>query len=191
MGIFKLPEGYSEIKRVNLQKDKKLAIILNVGALIIAVALFIVGGIFVPFSFEISEENLLVSLLKLFGVLVAIVLYLVAHEMVHGIFIKKYSGKKAKYGFTGFYAYAGSDAYFKRPQYIIIALAPVVIFGVIFLLLNIFLPKEYFWPIYFIQIMNLSGAIGDFYITFLVNRLPADILTKDEGFSMIIYSKTK
>ena len=191
MGIFKLPDGYSEIKRVNLQENKKLAILLNIGALIIMGILFIIGVNFVPISFEIKEDNLLGTLLTLLGVFFAVIIYIVAHELVHGIFIKKYSGKKAKYGFTGLYAYAGSDAYFNRRNYIIIALAPVFVFGIIFLLLNILLPKEWFWAIYFIQIMNISGAVGDFYIIWLVNRLPTDILTKDDGPSMIIYSKKK
>jgi len=138
MGIFELPEGYSEIKRVNLQKDIKAAVIVNVLALIIAVITAFIGGIIVPFSFDniVDGESinaLLISMLKLFCILPAMVAYFFGHEFVHGIFIKKYSGRKAKYGFTGLYAYAGSDAYFNKRQYLMIALAPVVFFGIVFL----------------------------------------------------------
>jgi len=157
MGIFTLPDGYSEIRRVNMQKDKKIAILINVGALVIAVLLFIAGYIFVPFEWgnlEIVTEsstrivNLLLSLLSILAIIPATALYIVGHELTHGAFIKIFSGKKAKYGFTGLYAYAGSDAFFNRRQYIIIALAPIIIFGVLLLLLNILLPNRWFWFIY-------------------------------------------
>jgi len=189
MGIFELPEGYREIKRVNLQKDKKVAIGVNLAALVIAAVVFAVGNAFVPFSLRIGAENLSAYALGCLGVAVAMIAYLVAHELVHGIFIKRYSGKKAKYGFTGLYAYAGSDAYFGRRQNITIALAPVVVFGVLFLLLNIALPRQWFWPIYFLQIINLSGAAGDLYITALMKKLPADVLTTDVGVEMVMYSR--
>ena len=190
MGIFELPEGYSEIKRINLQKDKKLAVLVNIGAVIIAIALFFLGLFIVPFEITIKGDvaGILLSPLPFF---LSIILYLLSHELIHGLFIKKYSGKRARYGFTGLYAYAGSDAFFNKRQYIIIALAPVVLWGAVFLLLNIFLPVEFFWSVYFLQIINLSGAAGDFYITLLVIRLPADILTNDEGVAMVIYSRAE
>lgn len=191
MGVFELPEGYSEIKRVNLQKDKKLAIFINVGALIIMIALFIIGNIIAPFHFEtfMEPKNLLTLMAILFVVLLAIIAYMVTHELVHGIFFKKYSGKKAKYGFTGLYAYAGSEAYFSKRQYLIIGLAPVVLLGLIILLFNILFPEKWFWAIYVIQIVNLSGAAGDIYMAWLMSRLNEDVLIKDEGISMSIYSR--
>ena len=191
MGIFELPEGYEKIREVNLQQDKKTALLVNLGAVAIAVVMVIAGGIFVPLSFEISAYDLTLFLLRVLLIVAAMVVYVVAHELIHGVFIKKYSGKKAKYGFQGLYAFAGSDAYFNKKNYIVIALAPVVVFGVIFLLLNIFLPKNLFWPVYLLQIVNCSGAAGDIYITFLMNRLPDDTLTGDAGISMEMFSKIK
>jgi len=191
MGVFDLPEGYSEIKRVDFLKNKKLALFINAGALVIMAAMFFLGIFFVPLSFTVDAGQLVPLLLKAAGGLLAIVLYLIAHEWVHGIFIKKFSGKKAKYGFVGLYAYAGTDAYLNKRHYIVVALAPVVLFGVAFLALNLFSPRAWFWGVYLLQIMNLSGAVGDLYITWLMSRLPADVLTNDEGVAMVIYSKTK
>jgi len=192
MGIFELPEGYTEIRRVNLQKDIKLAILINVVALIIVALLVLIGLTITPMSIPFTTgnlPNLLVYSLDLLILLIGLIAYLISHEFVHGVFIKKYSGKKAKYGFTGIYAYAGSDAYFNKRHYLIIALAPVVFFGVIFLLLNLFLPLTWFWLIYFFQIFNLSGSAGDFYVAYLMLKSPDDVLTTDEGFEMILYSK--
>ena len=57
------------------------------------------------------------------------------------------------------------------------------------MLLNIFLPESWFWVVYFVQIINLSGAAGDIYIAGLMSRLPADILIYDEGVAMNIYAR--
>jgi hypothetical protein len=189
MGIFELPEGYHEIKSVDFLNDKKLAIVVNLCALLLAICLFILGNFRVSFQIIIGSDNLIASILGALGLIIGVVLYLVLHELTHGFFIKKYSGRKARYGFTGMYAYAASDAFFTKHQYIIIALAPVVIFGCFFLLLNILLPGNFFWLIYFMQIMNISGATGDFYITYLMSRLPADVLTTDVGVVMKMYSR--
>jgi hypothetical protein len=185
MGIFDLPVGYAEDKRIDLQNNKKQAVIVNALAFAIMIAMFIIGRIFVPLHIIIDVP----LVLKTAGLLLALAAYVIIHELIHGAFFKKYSGKKAKYGFTGLYAFAGSDAYYYKRQYIIIGLAPVVLCGIVLLLLNIFLPEEWFWGVYFIQIMNLSGAAGDFYVAQLMNRLPADILIKDEGAAMNIYSR--
>lgn len=188
MDMFHLPDGYRELKSVNMQKDKKLAVFVNVLALVIAVLLFLIGNKLVYVLDHFASGDMNSALFRMVFLLVSVVLYLFAHELIHGIFIKKYSGKKAKYGFTGLYAYAGSDAFFNKRQYGIIALAPVAFFGALCLALNLFLPSEFFWPVYFIQIINLSGAAGDFYITWLAGRMPADVLIRDEGVSMTMFS---
>lgn len=88
------------------------------------------------------------------------VLYLVLHELVHGICMRAFSGVRPHYGFTGLYAYAGSSAYFGKKPYIVIALAPIVVWGAVLAILNLLVPASWFWPVYFIQIINVSGAAG-------------------------------
>ena len=98
MGIFELPEGYAEIKRVNLKKDKKLAVLLNIAVLIIAAALVPIGLAVTPIYFSSIIESGYDFSIHMFILIFGIIVYMVGHELVHGIFIKKYSGKKAKYG---------------------------------------------------------------------------------------------
>jgi hypothetical protein len=113
----------------------------------------------------------------------------VLHELVHGIFMKHYSGVKPKYGFTLLYAYAGSTAYFNKKSYIIIALAPVVIWGIVLGVLCAVLPVSWFWVFYFIQMGNISGAAGDAYVTYKMLTFPKDILVNDTGVAMTVYTK--
>ena len=104
---FVLPDGYEERCRIDLQKDRGLSLLVNGLALVV----FIVGGIighrFVPVHiFYSMSEGMLLYFIRLAAMFGGAVLYIFLHEFVNGIFIKYYSGRKAKYGFTGLYAYA-------------------------------------------------------------------------------------
>lgn len=187
--LVELPAGYVEIEKIDLQKDKKTALLVNVFALFIAVPMLIFGAVFVPLTalFDFSAEPW-TYFSKWIFLLVGIILYMVLHELVHGVCMKHFSGAKVHYGFTGMYAYAGSEAYFNKKSYIIIALAPVVVWGFVLLLLNFLVGTSWFWCVYFIQICNISGAAGDVYVTYKFSKMPEDILIQDIGVSMTVYS---
>ncbi len=182
-----LPVGYKEILSVDLQKDKRLMLAVNGAAIAIAAIMAVIGIMIRPISLSLGSEGLNRLMISLVIISVGTVVYMVLHEAVHDIFMRCFSEVKPHFGFTGIYAYAGSDAYYGKLPYIIIALAPVVIWGIVLLVLNIFIPA-FFWPIYFIQITNISGAAGDFYVTLKFMKLPADILVRDTGVSMTVYA---
>ena len=186
-----LPEGYEEVLSVDLQKNKKLALFVNILAIVISILLAVPMHFFVPITTLFSMENGLVSYFIRFASLVVLmVLYTVLHELVHGVAMKLCGTKKVKYGFTGMYAFAGSEEYYGKGPYIFIALAPVVLWGIIIAVINPFVPVDWFWVVYWIQIVNLSGAAGDIYVTSKFSRLPKDILVRDEGVSMKVYSRS-
>lgn len=187
-----LQEGYTEIFRLNLQKDKRAALLVNGLALLIGAGLVAVGRLFVPLSALFDWRGSLATYLLRFGVFLALlVLYMVLHELVHGICMKRFSGAPARYGFTGLYAYAGSDAYFGKTSYRIIALAPVMVWGFVLTVILLFLDGAWFWIVYLLQVCNLSGAAGDFYVVWKFSHFPPDILVQDTGTAMTVYSATR
>ena len=122
-----LPDGYREVDSVDLQRDKKTAILVNGLALLIAAAMVIPAALFVPFSTLFTQEDGLVApLWKTLVLLVSLLAYMLLHELIHGIVMKALGTEKVKYGFTGMYAFAGSDDYYDKKGYIAIALAPVI-----------------------------------------------------------------
>ncbi len=183
-----LPEGYKEIKQIDLQKDKKLAGLVNGLAFIVMAAMVIPMLFIVPIKSFMADGKIF-YLVKLGVVVVGMIAYIVLHELVHGIVMKYYSKIKPTYGFTGMYAYAGSSAYFCKKHYIVIALAPIVLWGVVLFILNLLVPTGWFWVVYLIQMMNISGAAGDLYVSVSFSKLPEDILINDTGVSMTIYSQ--
>ena len=187
--VEKLPEGYEKIYSVDLQKNKKLSLLVNGIAVAIMILMVVPMRFLVPIRATFSPEKLGGYFGKLALTLALLVLYIVLHEAVHGIAMKICGTKKVKYGFTGLYAFAGSSDYYGKGAYIFIALAPVVLWGAVLAVVNVFIPPEWFWVVYFIQINNISGAAGDFFVTVKFSRLPKDILVQDYGVGMTVYSK--
>jgi len=185
-----LPEGYNKIYAIDLQKNKRIALLVNLLAIVIAVLLAVPMHFVVPFFSMLSMENGMQNYMLRFGAfLVFVVLYMILHEFVHGIAMKICGTKKVKYGFTGMYAFAGSKDFYGKKAYIFIALAPVVFWGIVLAIVNLFVSVEWFWVVYLIQIINVSGAAGDLFVTVKFSRLPRDILIQDYGVGMTVFSK--
>lgn len=185
-----LPEAYQEIYTVDLQKERKTALLVNL------IALFLAAALIVPMLFLVPISGLFVPargfgslLFRLFSFVVLMLAYFVLHELVHGVAMKLCGTEKVKYGFTGMYAFAGSDDYYSKKAYIFIALTPVILWGIVLAVINPLVPLEWFWVIYLIQVTNISGAAGDLFVTVRFSRFPKDILVRDCGVGMTVYSK--
>ena len=185
-----LPEGYCEIYSVDMQKDKRIAVFVNLLAAVIGVLLAVPMHFAVPISTLFGmERGIYAYMLRLGALAAASVLYIILHELVHGIAMKICGTKKVKYGYTGLYAFAGSNDYYDKRAYIFIALAPIVFWGIVLAVLNVLVPRDWFWVVYFIQIFNLSGAAGDLFVTIKFSKMPSDILVSDSGVGMRVFAK--
>lgn len=186
----KLPEGYKEIKSIDLQKDKKLSLFISIFSLVLAVITILSGMIFVPFTHFIfvDANSSMADVLRPLIVIPFIIIYVILHEAIHGIFFKVFGKGKLRFGLTLMYAYAGSEGFYNKKSYTIISLAPVVILGIIIGIITMHSTDKWFWFIYLVQVANISGAAGDLYVTSLMRKLPEDILIHDDGVSMQMYS---
>ena len=185
-----LPEGYQPLCSIDLQKNKKLATMINLAALFIGLAMAAAALPFVPLSvlFDI-EKGTVRFLLRFAALLAGILLYLLAHELTHAAAMKVFGAKHFKFGFTGLYAYAGSPTtYFDRRSYLCTALAPLLIWGIVFSVLTAVVPRDWFWVAYWLQIVNVSGAAGDVYVAVKTIRAPKGTLAQDDGVSMRFYA---
>ena len=182
--VKQLPDGYGERIKIDLQKNKTEALLVNGLALVIMLVLIEIGHLVVP-----VQALLRLGITKLLLMVIGVLLYLVLHELTHAVCMKYYGAEKVKFGYTGLYAYAGSDAYFGKKPYIVIALAPVVVWGVVLLILNLLAGDGWFWVVWLIQVSNLSGAAGDLYVTAKLSKMSADILIQDSGVSMTVYER--
>lgn len=180
-----LPAGYDLYDTLDMAKNRSEFIRINIGGLIITVAMFAAGWMRVPPVNAFASEAF--NIIAFIAVLaVGTIVYILAHEWVHGVFIRIFTGEKAEFGIIAKagMAYAKSSWFFTRLPYIIIALAPVVIWGIVFEYFLGELSEVYFWHLYMFQIFNVSGAVGDLYVSWKVLRMPKNLLILDEGTSM-------
>lgn len=99
------------------------------------------------------------------------------------------SREKPHFGFTLMYAYAGSEVYFGKAAYLIISVSPVLLWGVLLAVLTAALPTAWFWPLWMVQVLNISGSAGDFYVFFKILSKPGSVLIQDNGTAMRVYER--
>lgn len=160
------------------------------GISILLAVLMIVAGCFIVhpsvfFGATGMEEYIAIAVL-----VVGAVVYIVLHELTHGVFLSAFTRTKPKFGFVGWAAYCGNEAYCNKPCYAVVALSPLVVWGIVFGVLNVFFHDGvWFWVIWFLQTMNVAGAAGDLFVSFKLLFYPKEILVQDTGLAMTVYRR--
>ena len=181
--------GYKECTKIDLVKNKKEALLVNIYGIIIMVVmavfipLLIMGGI-IEFNLETTFPLFFIVLL------ISLILYIPLHEIVHGIVLKKYTDEKLSFGWKLVYAYCGSkEAVVDGKEYYAVALAPLLVFSVVFISLMVLNPSlSLVW--YVMEIMNVSGSVGDIYVSIKLRKEKSrDILITDSGTDMSFWSR--
>lgn len=183
-----LPTDYDLYERVDLGCDRKALRTMVIWTFVMLAAMITHMGFIhpLPNAFDMPGFRIVTALIAM---LVGIIVYILLHEGVHGMFIKLFTGTNPTYGFDLKHgmAYTGSTWFFKKQPYIIIALAPMIVWGVVLGLLLADVPENYYWYLYTIQIVNVTGSAGDLYVACRLLRRPKSILIFDSGNAMNFY----
>ena len=193
-----LPGTYQLSANLNLAKDIKLAIALNIASLGMFAGSVLLSFKFLqvlrPSLFTDPSEGLfsgylsgtfLVTLIILISVIIGMIFL---HEAIHGLFFWLFTGGRPKFGFRGFYAYAAApDWFIPKQAYLIISLAPLVVISVVGFGLMLILPPAWVLPILLLVTMNASGAVGDLYAFFWLLLKPKGLYIQDFGDRMAVY----
>ncbi len=185
-----LPEGFVQVFAADMKNNKKLALWLNVVGGVIALAMAIPAHFIVSILTLFDMEAGFGMYCLRFGVFIAAnVAYIVIHELTHGAAMKLCGCGKLNFGFNGLFAWAGcKTAYFTKKQYVFIALAPLVLWGIVLTAVCVLVPREWFWVAYFVQIANVSGAVGDLYVSIKMPSLPRGTVVNDTGLGMTAWA---
>ncbi|MBR6790307.1 MAG: DUF3267 domain-containing protein [Oscillospiraceae bacterium] len=188
-------QNYRIYRRIDLKKDEKLALRLNLAALIPVIPFGVLHLLLImidwtAFVLDIDEAGVsltgailpMLCLLPLYG------LSVFSHELIHGFFFRRYSPGKIRYGFTGIFAYAGNPGMaYPKKEYTVCALAPAVILTAAFALLCLFARSGWFVVLYWTMVMHLGSCAGDVYMVWLLRGLPEETRIEDTGLCMSIY----
>ncbi|MEO0564148.1 MAG: DUF3267 domain-containing protein [Chloroflexota bacterium] len=188
-----LPGDYTDSARLDLSKDTRAVILLNLAA--IPLLLLAGFGVIAFVSAFRAESGLTFEIRGAQGVVALILLYaamIVIHEAFHGIAFWYYTRSRPTFGISLRYAYAAApDWFIPRRSYLVVALAPffgITIFGLLLMGLG---PAPVIFPAGFVIATNAAGCVGDFTVVGWLLRKPAETLIRDEGDAMTIYMPSR
>lgn len=184
-----LPENYKLDKTIDMKK-MSTNIFLNVlNILFVIISLLIL----IPLKFkEIKIDNLIELSIVMFIALIGFIIYIVLHELTHGLFYKIFTKQKLTFGVSLTYAYCGvPNIYVRKKETIIACLSPLIIFSIIFLTLIFILPPNYInLSIIILFSFHFGGCSGDIYLSLiLLTKYDKDTYIKDTGPTQYIYKK--
>jgi len=184
-----LPEGYAQSGEINLKKNKRLAITLNIVAFFVFVISFYLLSSFAalvrPDLMNTSGSMTAGGWAVLVGL---VVILFTIHELIHGFFFWVFTRGKPVFAIRLFYAYAGApDWYIPTRQFAFVAVAPLVIIGAVGLLLILLAPIRWIMFIIFFVAMNTGGSAGDLLVLTRLVKLPPTCLANDTGDVVTFY----
>jgi len=189
--IHELPDGYHEVHHLVLTSRWNY-IVLNLLAFVPLV--LALAGMVGWFALVIKLRGQIIGglgtdwpLWARFAILLAV---LPIHEALHGVAIR-WAGHKPRYGakLTKLVLYATADnALFRRNEYLVVALAPIVGITLIGMLLVLIAPDSFGFYVSLAVIFNAGCAIGDLVQSVVLLRYPSSVLVLDEEDGMRIYA---
>lgn len=177
-----------EIGKLEMTKEVVVTLI-GMGTLALFAFGFFFTSLYTLFTgddgFNFTSGTVPISIILFIGTIVL-------HELIHGAFISKYGGKPS-YGagiahFILPYFYATTKTIFPRNQFIVIAIAPLVVISVAGIGIMAAFPSIAHW-MFIPFVVNASGAVGDLWVARNVLRYPKHVLLEDVKTGLIIYGK--
>ena len=180
--------GGKELGKLEMTKEVVVTLI-GMGTLALFAFGFFFTSLYTLFTgnvgFNFTSGTILISVALFVGTMVL-------HELIHGVFMSKYGGKPS-YGagiayFILPYLYATTKTVFTRNQFIVIAIAPLVVISLVGIGIMAAFPSIAHW-MFIPFVVNASGAVGDMWVTRNVLRYPKHVMLEDRKTGLIIYGK--
>ena len=186
--LHQLPAGYTEVRHVVLTESRlllrlNLLSLLPLALMLIWMALW--WGLVSPGRASVPAPDI-PWWLSLIAILLVV---FPLHELLHGLAIRCF-GHHARYGAKlskGVLYATAENALFRRHEYLIVALAPVVLITLAAMLLMRLVPA---WLAYYLAlaaVINAGGAVGDLWAARVVSRYSPRALVRDEADGFRVY----
>ena len=193
-----LPENYSLALHID-SKNKKTGLIFNlcsvVIAIVVAVALILPRGFsFDEFMKKLSEGGEGKMILRYLVFIASMILYMVLHEIVHGIAYKCLTHQKLTFGMSWSCAFCGvPNIYVYRRTAMISLIMPFAVFSAVYgALIAAFAGDIVLYSMLSLLFaLHLGGCICDVYtfVLFMFKYKDKAILMRDTGPEQFLYVK--
>ena len=192
-----LPEDYEKDYVIDA-KDKKFTIVYGIILNFVLIALtitlcLVIKGASINEYKDFIANNYLFSMVSLIVFALALLAYIILHELTHGLFYKLLTHEKLTFGLTLTVAYCGIPTiYCKKIPAIITLLAPFITFTLAFGIPLFFTNNLLIYLLLSIILgIHVGGCIGDLYGTIIIlfKYHGKDILINDTGPKQTFYIK--
>ena len=173
-----MDKNFKKMGTINY-KNGKYANVFMIGNFIFFV---LIGIVFIILNNSV-ENNTIKSQWFLLGC----ILYIILHEITHLIFMKIFSKEKINISIKFPTISVGSNAKYSKKQFYIIALAPVIILGIILILLILFSSKDYTFLWSILLTLNFAGSGGDFLQFLKISKYPTNTYFQDTSNETIVF----
>jgi hypothetical protein len=121
--------------------------------------------------------------------IIAFAMAMLVHELVHGLFFWRFTGKRPTVGIKGVFVYVAvpSDVYLPRNQYLLVGLAPLVMLTLVGLVLLAIAPGVVAPIVILFVAMNAAGAAGDLTMIVRLLAYPSHTLMQDADTGVVVY----
>lgn len=172
--------NYTQISTIDLNKNKKLNLLMQGGFLLVAAI-----GVLLIIFFGLHTGGSVSA----FGIVLACLLFILIHEAIHIIVMKIFSPEKieCKLRFPTFSV--GCKHLFSKKQFIMAAAAPVVVLSCMLFVLFLAMPTEYKFLLSVLMVLNFAGASGDYIQICLTAKSPKGSYFQDDSAVTRIFTQ--
>ena len=187
--FYELPEGYICVKTIDAKEDKKFMVLMTVVNFLLLAIIFGLG-LLIILKLHPGED---ININPFIGLIAcaAMFVYIILHELTHGLFYKIFTHEKLTFGLTLLVAFCGvPKLYVNRKTSLITTLAPFVIFNIVYILLMILIPDLFTKiVVLFMFAMHFGGCVGDLWVAYylIFKHRDKKMLVNDTGPKQTFY----
>jgi hypothetical protein len=201
-----LPVDYRHQATLDLSNSKKAIVSAIAFGIVLLIA---VGWLLVQFTrflrptaldsirfrniLTITHSGKSVIQIPIVDTVIALVLVLLIHELVHGVFFWWFAGKRPTFGVKGLYVYAAAspEVYYPRNQYLIVGIAPLLLLTLVGLSLMLIVPIVAVSVLSLFIAFNAAGSAGDLVMAVRLLSYSPDTLMQDSDTGVVVYGSEK
>jgi hypothetical protein len=191
-----LPSGYHHQKTLDLS-GPRIMFWLNLAAIPL---LFLFGWSFGRVMIFVRSINIFpkgfwgvvtsYSIWNLIALILSIIVMLVVHELIHGLFFWLFTHERPKFALRSGYAFAAApEWYLPKYQYILVGISPLVLISILCIVMAVFMPPQIVSYLLLVSTFNAAGALGDMIVVTWVAWQSNTILMRDQGDKFSAFAK--
>ena len=186
-----IPKGYAMTGKLNLRADPGEYRRWNLFSLLTGLVLIAACWLwrsFAPLQ-ALLAAGFSVYALRILALAAGLYLYAQLFQLTRALLLRLLGGQAPCWRRQGVLQIPGSYAYFGRGRYLLLTLAPLLLWTAALAVPCLAVPADWFWAVYLILVYNIGGNLAVFHTVLHVLRLPKTALLRTTGVMTLVYTE--